>query len=300
MAYWLKMVGAADDPMDNRWIDAEPELLREVRSPWRPSGIKRNDMLVYYAAGQQCLFAIARSTEDGAECLEVHATGQDRWPWLLHVQVAWQFRRSSSRPTGAYSASRAPRCNRSRTSRSAVTSIASRGRRSQPRPSRRWSGASSVTAASGPGRGRSDDRGAGRRAGLMARPSIERGHAEGNRQPHPRREGGMNARNSNRCGRVAQGALRRAPSLSSDEVMGAYNGSLRRLWCGAMGLPHAFARVYRKPERDSNDTRDAPGDLVAWWIVPFVKPPRWVISRLAGVSGNPLSRCVRRRGAVGV
>lgn len=85
--YWLKMVGAADDPLDNRWIEANPELLREVRSPWRPSGIKKNDILVYYAAGEQRLFAIARSTEDGEGCQEVHKAGEERWPWLLHVQV---------------------------------------------------------------------------------------------------------------------------------------------------------------------------------------------------------------------
>ena len=87
MAYWLKMVGAADDPLDNRWIEANPELLREVRSPWRPSGIKHDDRLVYYAAGEQCLFAIGRSTQNGEDCQEVPQQGQERWPWLLHAQI---------------------------------------------------------------------------------------------------------------------------------------------------------------------------------------------------------------------
>ena len=87
MAYWLKMVGAADDPLDNRWLEANPELLREVRSPWRPSGIKHNDRVVYYAAGEQCLFAIGRSTENGEDCQEVPKKGQERWPWVLHVQI---------------------------------------------------------------------------------------------------------------------------------------------------------------------------------------------------------------------
>jgi hypothetical protein len=88
MAYWLKMVGAADDPLENRWVEANPELLREVRSPWRPSGIRHDDKLVYYAAGEQCLFAIARATEDGEEAQEVDQAGQERWPWPLHAQVA--------------------------------------------------------------------------------------------------------------------------------------------------------------------------------------------------------------------
>ena len=85
--YWLKMVGAADDPLDNRWIESNPELLREVRSPWRPVGIKQSDLLVYYAAVDQCLFALARATMDGESCVEVPKQGEERWPWLLPVQV---------------------------------------------------------------------------------------------------------------------------------------------------------------------------------------------------------------------
>jgi len=85
--YWLKMVGAANDRLADNWIEANPELLREVRSPWRPSGIKRNDILVYYAAGEQCLFAIARATENGEECVEEPKRGEERWPWVLHSHV---------------------------------------------------------------------------------------------------------------------------------------------------------------------------------------------------------------------
>ena len=85
--YWLKMVSAGDDPLDNRWIETNPELLREVRSPWRPSGIKQSDVLVYYAAGDRCIFAIARATMDGEACTEEPKKGEERWPWLLPVQV---------------------------------------------------------------------------------------------------------------------------------------------------------------------------------------------------------------------
>jgi len=85
--YWLKMVGAASDRLANNWMEAYPELLREVRSPWRPTGIRSDDILVYYAAGDKRLFAIARATENGDEVLESPKAGQERWPYVLHVQV---------------------------------------------------------------------------------------------------------------------------------------------------------------------------------------------------------------------
>jgi hypothetical protein len=85
--YWLKMVGADDDRLDNNWLVTNPELLSEVRTHRRPSGIKRGDILVYYAAGDQCLFAIARVTCDGEDAQEVHKAGEERWPWVLPLQV---------------------------------------------------------------------------------------------------------------------------------------------------------------------------------------------------------------------
>jgi hypothetical protein len=85
--YWLKMADAADDPLDNRWIESNPELLREVRAPRRPSGIKQNDLFVYYAATRNCIFALGRAKMDGESCLEVLKPGAERWPWLLEVQV---------------------------------------------------------------------------------------------------------------------------------------------------------------------------------------------------------------------
>jgi hypothetical protein len=86
-SYWLKMVGAADDPVSDRWIEESPELLRGVRAPWQPSGIARDDYLVYYSAGSQKLFAIARAKGAGDEVQMVPAPGESRWPYLLEVQV---------------------------------------------------------------------------------------------------------------------------------------------------------------------------------------------------------------------
>ncbi len=98
MKCWLKMVGAADWPLDNEWIEQRPELLREVRSPWRPSGIKRDDKLVYYAAVHQRLFAIARAEEDGEEAQETSGPGEERWPWLLHARVQLAIPRIQQAP----------------------------------------------------------------------------------------------------------------------------------------------------------------------------------------------------------
>jgi hypothetical protein len=86
-SYWLKMVGAADNPLEDHWIEQRPQLLRGVRAPWRPSGIKRGDYLVYYSAGTQKLFAIARAKGDGADAPIVGGPGEERWPYLLDVQM---------------------------------------------------------------------------------------------------------------------------------------------------------------------------------------------------------------------
>jgi hypothetical protein len=85
--YWLKMIGAADREVADHWIEARPKLLREVRFPEKPSGIRRGDLLVYYAAGAQKLFSIVRAKHDGSESQIVGEKGEGRWPWLLEVQT---------------------------------------------------------------------------------------------------------------------------------------------------------------------------------------------------------------------
>jgi hypothetical protein len=85
--YWLKMIGASDWPLVDQWVEDRPELLRGVRTPKQPSGISRDDRLVYYSAGSQKLFAIARVSQDGENVAMVPGPGEDRWPYLLPVQV---------------------------------------------------------------------------------------------------------------------------------------------------------------------------------------------------------------------
>jgi hypothetical protein len=86
-SYWLKMIGAADREVGDRWIEARPNLLHEVRFPKRPSGIKRGDVLVYYAAGDQKLFSIVRAKHDGSECGFGGPEDEARWPHVMEVQT---------------------------------------------------------------------------------------------------------------------------------------------------------------------------------------------------------------------
>ena len=85
--YWLKMIGAADKDVGDHWIGAWPKLLTEVRFPKQPTGIQRGDYLVYYAAGDQKLFAIARAKGNGADASMEGPKEEERWPFLLEVQV---------------------------------------------------------------------------------------------------------------------------------------------------------------------------------------------------------------------
>jgi hypothetical protein len=85
--YWLKMIGAADNELDDRWIETDSHLLKGVRFGQQPSGISRGDHLVYYSAGSQKIFAIARAKSSGAEAPIVGAKGEGRWPYLLDVQT---------------------------------------------------------------------------------------------------------------------------------------------------------------------------------------------------------------------
>ena len=86
-SYFLKMVGAADWPLENRWIDQRADLLYGVRTPRQPQAIKSGNLLVYYAAGAQKLFAIARATQDGSNVPLVAGVGESRWPFRIPVQM---------------------------------------------------------------------------------------------------------------------------------------------------------------------------------------------------------------------
>lgn len=85
--YFLKPIGSSDWLLDDDWVAARPELLNEIRSPHKPSGIGRGDILVLYATGKQKIFGIARSKINGADA-EMRGTKEEsRWPYVIPVQT---------------------------------------------------------------------------------------------------------------------------------------------------------------------------------------------------------------------
>jgi hypothetical protein len=83
---WLKTIGTAEDPLPDAWLKERPDILTSVRFPKKPSGIKRGDLLVFYASGRQKLFGLARAKMTGEDCPHEMAAGVDRWAWNLPVQ----------------------------------------------------------------------------------------------------------------------------------------------------------------------------------------------------------------------
>jgi hypothetical protein len=85
MNYWLKSIGSAEETLEKNWLDSRYDLLDEVRFAVnkRPTGIARDDRLVFYAAGWGCFYgvAIVTSVEPRKDLRK------RRWPWVLDVTV---------------------------------------------------------------------------------------------------------------------------------------------------------------------------------------------------------------------
>ncbi len=84
---WLKMVGTGENPFPDNWLTERPELLTEVRFTQQPTGINSGDPLLYYAAGKQRLFALARASESGTSVQYAPTPTTKRWPYRMRVQV---------------------------------------------------------------------------------------------------------------------------------------------------------------------------------------------------------------------
>jgi hypothetical protein len=91
---FLKSIGVANDPVGNDWLTSgwsskanRTDLLDRVRfaKNKRPSGVHAGDRLVFYAAGWERFFAIAIVTS--AEPYVAIEEGEERWPWVLDVDV---------------------------------------------------------------------------------------------------------------------------------------------------------------------------------------------------------------------
>ena len=96
--FWLKMVGAASDPLPDGWVEERGDLLREIRFPKQPKDLRSGDHLVYYAAGHRRLFAVVRATQHGNNLAFEPGHGQSRWPYLLRVQCLQQIPAISDAP----------------------------------------------------------------------------------------------------------------------------------------------------------------------------------------------------------
>jgi hypothetical protein len=85
--YHLKALGGQGDPLADRWAENHPELLSNVWATRQPNALQPGNLLVYYAAGAQKVFAIARITQDGATAPLDPLPGGEGRPYRLPVQV---------------------------------------------------------------------------------------------------------------------------------------------------------------------------------------------------------------------
>ncbi|HEX5468573.1 MAG TPA: hypothetical protein VFW80_05965 [Gaiellaceae bacterium] len=74
---WLKLVGAVDAPMPDRWLDGRPDLADEVGFSSR-AGVDIADDLVMYAIPQRRIIGIA---EVLSHPIMNPKDGEERWPW---------------------------------------------------------------------------------------------------------------------------------------------------------------------------------------------------------------------------
>lgn len=82
MGTWLKLVGATDAPMPNRWLDGRSDLRDEVGFTKR-SSVDIADALVMYAIPQGRIIGIA---EVRSHPIKSPKTGEERWPWRSKIE----------------------------------------------------------------------------------------------------------------------------------------------------------------------------------------------------------------------
>ena len=91
---FLKSIGATGQELGNGWLTTgwgnradRTDLLDRVRfaKNKRPSGVNKGDRLVFYAAGWERFFGVAIVISDAP--YELIEPGEERWPWVLDVEV---------------------------------------------------------------------------------------------------------------------------------------------------------------------------------------------------------------------
>jgi hypothetical protein len=82
---WLKLIGAVDAPMPERWLDARKDLHDEVGFSTRAK-VDIADELVMYAIPQRRIVGIAEVQSHPSKRPK---TGEERWPWRSNIR--WQI-----------------------------------------------------------------------------------------------------------------------------------------------------------------------------------------------------------------
>jgi hypothetical protein len=80
--FWVKSVGSADHPLDERWLDERDYLLHTIWFPKHPRSLKAGDLLAYYAAGRGVFPAVVELVSSEVSKDETN----DRWPWTMNVR----------------------------------------------------------------------------------------------------------------------------------------------------------------------------------------------------------------------
>jgi hypothetical protein len=81
---WLKALGSGTQHLPSYWIQGRSELLKSIRfPPKRVPTLMQGDLVLYYAAGWQRIFAAAQLTSDA----HYAPAGSTSFPWKADVRV---------------------------------------------------------------------------------------------------------------------------------------------------------------------------------------------------------------------
>jgi len=95
--YWLKPIKGEEDTLPDAWVEARPDLLKQVRFWRRPSDIKMGELIIYYA--DRRLVAIVSAGEEGRSLYETHSDEEPGRSWALHVNKRKVVERINDAPS---------------------------------------------------------------------------------------------------------------------------------------------------------------------------------------------------------
>lgn len=90
MRYWLKLVGTANDPVDEQWAHTQPSLLERVDFPRhrKPNGWYRPNGVIAYAVGTGRIYAVQHVTEPPFVKPAGDIRTGERWPHNVAVATS--------------------------------------------------------------------------------------------------------------------------------------------------------------------------------------------------------------------